>query len=266
MKFTGNKASGVRVRKSAAETRISLAVAVAAILVGLALAVPAPAQVVPQAKTSAGPALTTYGSNTILAWAGVSGQSADGQTVHKVAYKYYEDGAWEPQQFLTPYPAVSTTSAPALATAGTSEEADLSAYMAWRQDDGLVHYTVWDNTSNTFSDAPKIFCSTAACETTTSPALAGDSTTLYVAWTTESGGIRYATCISDGGCTNDDWTIYAAAVPGVNTSVAPALTVLGNHLYLAWVNKSGQIKVESAPLPLAASGVVWSSVPSPAGT
>jgi hypothetical protein len=230
-------------------------------LVGaLALCVPASAQVVPEAQTSAGPALTTYIDTPILAWAGASDHTSDGQIIHKVAYKI-NDGEWEGQQFL-PFPAINTTAAPALASVGNGSEGDLSetAYMAWRQDDGLIHYAFWDTTStpNTFSDGDLTLCDETICETTTSPALAGNNTTLYAAWTTAAGGIQYASY--DG----NSWTVYSsAAVKNASTTIAPALAVFDNQLFLAWVDPSHSVHIESAALPLSASGVDWISQPAP---
>lgn len=226
----------------------------------LACSRPASAQVIPQAKTSAAPALTTFGVNTLVAWAGISSVSADGQTVHKVGYKYFYDGAWQTQQTMPygtpPGTEINTTAAPALAQAEAEGDGLNHAYMAWRQDDGLVHYAVFDNSSNTFSTTDPSICS--SCDTISSPALAGDGTTLYAAWTTSSGTIQYASY------TDAAWNIYSVDVPGVSTKVAPALAAYGNDLYLAWVTEYNTIQVEHATLPLSSSGATWTTMPAPA--
>jgi hypothetical protein len=226
----------------------------------LACSRPASAQVIPQAKTSAAPALTTFGVNTLVAWAGISSVSADGQTVHKVGYKYFYDGAWQTQQTMPygtpPGTEINTTAAPALAQAEAEGDGLNHAYMAWRQDDGLVHYAVFDNSSNTFSTTDPSICS--SCDTISSPALAGDGTTLYAAWTTSSGTIQYASY------TDAAWNIYSVDVPGVSTKVAPALAAYGNDLYLAWVTEYNTIQVKHATLPLSSSGATWTTLPAPA--
>jgi hypothetical protein len=254
---TATRFDATRVR-ALKRTTISLTFALA--LTALALCNPASAQVVSQAQTSAGPALTTYVDTPILAWAGVSGQSADGQTIHKLAYKI-NNGAWEAQQFL-PYPAINTTAGPALATVGTPVEGDLSetAYMAWRQDDGFIHYAVWDYLTNTFSDDDPSVCDGTICEAATSPALAGSNTTLYAAWTTAAGKIQYASY------EDSSWTVYTADVPNVSTTIAPALAVYDNSLFLAWVDQTNHIHIENAALPLPATGGTWISQPAPSAT
>lgn len=213
----------------------------------------ASAQVVPQAKTSAGPALTTFGVNTLLGWAGISSETADGQTIHKVGYEYF-DGEWQAQQIM-PYPNINTIAQPALAEAEAEGDGLNHAYLAWTQDDDLVHYSLFDNTTDTFSTDDLTICS--ACETTKAPALAGDGTTLYAAWTTSSGTVKYASY------TGGVWNVYSAAVPGVSTTVAPALAAHGNELYLAWVTKYNTIQVEEATLPLPSSGATWTTMPAP---
>jgi hypothetical protein len=211
-------------------------------------------QIVPQAKTSYGPAATTFNGNTILAWAGISSETADGQTIHKVGYKYYFDGAWQPQQIM-PYPGINTTGQPALATAEAETDGFNHAYLAWRQDDGLVHYSLFDNTSDTFSTADSVLC--FSCDTATSPTLVGDGSTLYAAWTTSEKTVRYASY------TGGEWTVYSAAVPGVSTTVSPTLAAYGNDLYLAWVTEYNTIQVEQATLPLSSSGATWTTLPAP---
>jgi hypothetical protein len=118
--------------------RKSASLAVALALFAPVLSNPSSAQIVSQAKTSAGPALTSYAGETFLAWAGISGNSVDGKTVHKVGYKI-NDGAWGAQQIM-PYTEINTIAAPALATAATDGSAAQFVYMAWTQDDNLIHY------------------------------------------------------------------------------------------------------------------------------
>jgi hypothetical protein len=230
---------------------LTLALAVAA----ATGAAPAPAQVVPQAQTSAGPALTTFGENTLLAWSGISSETADGKTIHKVGYKYYYAGAWQPQQIM-PYPQINTTTQPAVAEAEAEGDGLNHAYLAWTQDDSLVHFSVFDNSTDTFSTDDSLICS--SCETTTAPSLVGDGTTLYAAWTSSTGTVSYASY------TDRAWTVYSAEVPGVSTTVAPALAAYGNDLYLAWVTKYNTIQVEEATLPLSSSGATWTTLPAPA--
>ena len=234
----------------------SLAIALAISLTTCAN--PASAQVVSQAKTSAGPALTTFGSETILAWSGISSESANGQTIHKVGYKLY-DGAWQPQQIM-PYTTINTTAAPTLATGEGEGDGFEHPYLAWRQDDGLIHFAIWDNTTQTFSTDDPTVCDGTACETPTSPALAGNDTGIFAAWTTSSGTVQYASRIGAA------WTIYSVPVPGVSTKVAPALTSYNNELYLATVTADNTIQVEHTHLPLSSSGGSWTQLNSPAAT
>jgi len=216
------------------------------------------AQIVSQAKTSAGPALTSFAGETFLAWAGISSETADGKTIHKVGYKI-NDGAWGAQQIM-PYPAINTIAAPALATAATEATAAEYVYLAWTQDDALVHYAVWDEATGSFSTTDPYICNYAECESIAAPALAGGTTALYAAWTTATGTIQYAAYASGA------WTVFPAAVPGVTTKVAPTLAVFGNKLYLAWINASNHVQIEQAALPLSSSGAEWSSMTAPAAT
>ncbi len=175
--------------------------AISTIAIALAISLPASlkpasAQIVSQAKTSASPTLTTFNTQTILAWAGVSSETAaNGETIHKVGYKLY-DLAWQPQIILS-FPANNTIAAPALATAAAGSDGFNHAYLAWVQDDNLIHYSVWDNATSTFPTPSSTICTGTICETSSSPALAGGGATLYAAWTTSSGAVQYAS-LSDG--------------------------------------------------------------------
>ena len=224
--------------------------AICHIAIAFVIALPISAQVVPQAQTSAGPALTSYAGESILAWAGISSESGDGQVIHKIAYQVY-DGAWAGQKFISDYPVNNTIAAPALAFG------DYQTLLAWAQDDNLVHYANWITTSQSFSAPVGPICTAAICKTTHAPAMAGNTDSLVAAWTTASGAVQYASY------TGSSWTLYTDAVPGVSTKVAPALAIFDNELYLAWVDSDNQVEVEHAALPLSASGASWTSMPTP---
>jgi len=220
-----------------------------------ASAKPALAQIVPQAKTSDGPAVTTFGVNTLMAWAGNSSETQDGQTIHKLGYKLHDlaSGTWQGQQIM-PYKAINTTAAPALATAEAQGDGINYAYMAWGQGDGLMHYAVWDYSANGFSTTDPAVCDTTLCQTIASPALAGDGSTVYAAWTRPSNLVHYASY--SGGA----WTVYSAALPNALSTVAPAIAAHGTDLYIAWVAEDASVQVEHTPLPLSSTSV-WTTLP-----
>jgi hypothetical protein len=197
----------------------------------------------PDAATSAGPALTTLGDSSVLAWAGAAGVSD-----HGVYYAMFNGSSWTPEADI---PGALTTTAPALGTAGGK------AYLAITPPgaNDRIHYYVSSGTAFESNGMP--LCEGEICALTrASPALAGDGSTLYAAWTTPAGEIMVATH------SNGLWRFAAAPVPHATTSptTGPAMAVYDHKLYLAWVAPSGEaVEVVSTPLPLSHSS--WSSEP-----
>lgn len=201
-------------------------------LSGLALA----ATQVPQAETSAGPAAAEFNGTTYIAWAGFH-EHPEG---YHVAYTTI-GGTQTVFDFYT-------TVAPALAAArGT-------LYLASRGNapapaaDAIYYSTV----SGTALQPPSL--AIPGAETTASPALAGDSATLFAAWTTTSGKVQYSFY-------NGSWNGPYATPAVTDTQIAPALAVYNGELFLVWV-KSGTSQLMYATLPIASQS--WSAA-SPLG-
>jgi hypothetical protein len=191
----------------------------------------ADARQVPQALSSQGPAFAGFNNLLFLAWAGLSGE-----TSHHVGFETY-DGSWSPQTIL---PGVMTTTAPAL---GATAQA---IYLAITPPNsgGEIEFYVFNGT--TFEPQGPL-CNQSCAATLAAPALAGDGTTLYAAWTTANGAIMYAQFI------NEVWLIASQPIPNAlaNPSTAPSLAVLGNQLFVAWTPPAGgSVSVTSATLPL----------------
>jgi hypothetical protein len=205
---------------------------------------PAPAADVPDSQSSAGPALAAAGgSRVIIAWAGEQGIDA-----HKVWYSTYENDTFTPQ---TEIPGALTRTAPALATV------DRVVYLATtppNADDEIYYYKSLASDAGYFDITPAPLCGADTCaHTRAAPALVGNRSILYAAWTTPTGKIMYATR------TDDTWHIFALAVPSAVTSptTAPALAIYEGRLYVAWAAPSGEgVWVASATLPL--SSASWS--------
>jgi hypothetical protein len=207
--------------------------------------------IVSEAKTSAGPALTTFNGTTVVAWAGVSGPA------HKVAYTTTAQNTglgspptgWSPQQFVCD---ACTTAAPALGATGGSLYLAMRGASANPADN--IYYSVWPASSTKgFSTTLTELCAGTTCpQTTASPALAGSGSALYAAWTTASDTINFA-ILSSG-----SWSI--APAPDVSTNppapnTGPALAVYNDLLYMAWVTACDAIVYATLPL---SSGALWS--------
>lgn len=189
---------------------------------------------VPQALSSQGPALASFDHLLFLAWAGISGDGS-----HKVGFETY-DGSWSLQTIL---PGVMTTTAPAL---GATTQA---IYLAITPPDsgGEIEFYIFNGTTFELQGP---LCNQSCAATLAAPALAGDGTTLYAAWTTANGAIMYAQFI------NGVWFMAAEPIPNAlaNPNTAPSLAVLGNQLFVAWTPVAGgSVAVASATLPLSGS-------------
>jgi hypothetical protein len=201
------------------------------------------AQQVPDSAGSAGPALAALDGKVVIAWA-----AAHGIQAHEVWYSTYVNGTFTPR---TDIPGALTISAPALATA------DERLYLATTPPDvdDKIHYYVSDGSD--FRDTPMPLCDARACaHTRAAPALLGDKSTLYAAWTTPAGDILYATHL------NGVWSIASQPIPNAKTSptTGPTLALYQNRLYLAWVEPSGEaISIIAATLPLSSDS--WSAQP-----
>jgi hypothetical protein len=203
----------------------------------------APAAEVPDSESSAGPALAAaVGDRVIIAWAGKHGIDA-----HKVWYSTYENDTFTPQSEI---PGALTRTAPALATA------DQVVYLATTPpdaDDEIHYYVSLASDAGYFDINPARLCGADSCaHTRAAPALIGNRSTLFAAWTTPAGKIMYATR------TDGAWHISALAVPNAVTSptTGPTLAIHEGRLYVAWAESSGEgVWVTSATLPL--SSVSW---------
>jgi hypothetical protein len=196
---------------------------------------------VSDAISSAGPVLTTFNHTTIMAWAGASSAAAE-----PVRYASFDGDRWSPTAEVRD---ALTLSAPALTAAGTH------VYLATTPPNAKDEIHLFVSSGDVFVPAPTPICDGDICaQTTAAPALAGDSTALYAAWTTLQGTIMVGSYL------NGAWKIQPAAIPDAVTTPAagPALAVFDNALYVAWVTPSGRsIAVESTPLPL--TGSSWSA-------
>jgi hypothetical protein len=189
---------------------------------------------VPQALSSQGPVFATFNNLLFLAWAGLSGE-----TSHKVGFETY-DGSWSPQTIL---PGVMTTTAPAL---GATAQA---IYLAITPPSSGGEIEFYRFNGSTF-ELQKPLCNQSCAVTLAAPALAGDGTTLYAAWTTANGAIMYAQFI------NDVWFIASQPIPNAvaNPNTAPSLAVFGNQLFVAWTPPTGgSVSITSATLPLSST-------------
>jgi hypothetical protein len=209
---------------------------------------------VPNAISSAGPAVTAYNDTIIVAWAGASGESS-----HHVYYSAFNGSTWTAQARV---PGASTTRAPSLATVGED------VYLATTPPGADDHIHVYQSTTGVFDDAYTRLCDETTCaRTQATPALAPAGSILYAAWTTADGAIMYAEysanrCpIGSPSCPPPSWKISPVAVPNAvaNPTTGPSLTLYDGVLYLAWVTPSGAVETESASLPLTAAS--WSTAP-----
>jgi hypothetical protein len=191
------------------------------------------ADVVPDAFTSEGPALAAFNGRTVVAWAGSTGVST-----HPVWYSSH-DGSWtSPAQI----PNALTTSTPALGVAAQR------LYLATTPPaaEEKIQVYVWDGSEFEANGAE--LCNGATCaHTRASPSLLGDGSTLYAAWSTPTGAIRYASMI------NGVWSIAGLPVPNASASptTGPTLALFQHQLFVAWVEPSGEaVSVAVATLPL----------------
>jgi hypothetical protein len=195
---------------------------------------------VPDARSSAAPALAVINGVLVVAWAGDSSTQP-----HAVWYSSF-NGSWTPQTVI---PGAFSTSAPALGAAG----GHLYAAATPPESNEQIHYYISNGT--VFEGNGAALCDASACaHTPASPALAGDGATLYAAWTTPTGAVSY------GALSNGVWKIAALPIPNAITkpTTGPTMTVYQNRLYVAWAAPSGTaVTVVSAPLPL--SGNSWSA-------
>ncbi len=202
---------------------------------------PASAAEVPDSQSSAGPALAAaVGDRVIIAWAG-----EDGIDAHKVWYSTYVNDTFTPRTEIS---GALSRSAPALATV------DRVAYLATTPpdaDDEIYFYLSLASDSGYFDINPAPLCGADTCaHTRAAPALVGNGSTLYAAWTTPAGKIMYASR------TNGAWHISALAVPNAVTSptTGPALAMHQGRLYVAWAESSGKgVWVASAALPVSSA-------------
>jgi len=180
-------------------------------------------QQVPNGNSSAGPAWTTFGGKTLMAWKGVA---ADPRIWWATSSSLEPDAGsnqytWTPIQ---PVPNALSSSSPALATLKGV------VYLVWKGPgtDGSMYWSKFDG--NGAWTAPQSV--SGAGGTSTGPALAASGGTLYLAWKDESDGTNiYWSTSGDGGRT---WSSQQP-ISGVGTSAGPALASDGaGGVYLAW--------------------------------
>jgi hypothetical protein len=195
---------------------------------------------IPSAETNAAPTAAALGGTTYVAWMGKTTPAADIWFTTSAG-----SGGWNSQQAIRD---TSTTQAPALAAVGNT------LYLAWRgQSPNLtdkIYYST--NTGAGWASAHPTVCSGNSCaETTATPALASNGSTLYVAWTTADNTIMLARFTP-----GSPW-MFATTPATTNARTAPALVIYQNTLFLAWVAE-GSSQVMYATLPL--SGGSWSQI------
>jgi hypothetical protein len=129
-------------------------------------------------------------------------------------------------------------------------------YLATTGTDERIYYYV--SQSGTFDDKREPLCDAGTCaHTLAAPALASSGSTLFSAWTTPSGGIRYAEL------KNGAWTL-GGALPFdsaiTKPTAAPSLAVYLGRLFVAWVSPADNaLWVASTALPVTSTS--WSDPP-----
>ena len=199
----------------------------------------APASEVPDALTSQAPAVAGLNGTTFVAWSGWSGVQS-----HTVWYSTL-NGSWSPQAQIRD---ALTTAAPALGVLGQQ------VYLATTPPDSgdEIQFYLWNG--SVFESGGTLCDGVTCAQTLATPALLGNGTLLYVAWTTPNGAIGYATFI------NGVWFIASSPVPNAATDPAkgPTLALYGNQLYVSWVDTSGAtISTAVSTLPLSSGS--WST-------
>ncbi|MBV9267138.1 MAG: hypothetical protein JO061_13290 [Acidobacteriaceae bacterium] len=187
---------------------------------------------VPQAQSSAGPAVAALGGTTYIAWAGIQPQPEN--LGYHVAYTTL---GGTPTVFSSTF----TRVAPALAAArGT-------VYLAIRGNAPLssADFIYYSSLSGTELTPPTTLLPGA--QTKAAPALTGDSSTLFAAWTAANGAIQYATYAHS-------WSAPQTTPFTANPLTGPSLALFNGNLYVAWVGSSNQLNFAS----LALSTGVWS--------
>jgi len=199
----------------------------------------ASADEVPDASSTEAPAMTGFGERLVLAWAGESGTQE-----HRVWYSTF-NGTWTAAAEV---PDALTTAAPALGVA------DNHLYLLVTPPgvNNKIYYYAANGT--TFTADGLQLCDAGACaETRAKPALLGDGSTLYAAWSTANGSIGY------GALSHGSWFVSTPSIPHAltNPSLGPTLALYQDKLYVAWVDPSEQVvSVATATLPLTSSS--WS--------
>jgi hypothetical protein len=189
---------------------------------------------VPSALSSTGPTLAGYEGRLFIAWTGKSTAST-----HRVWFSNF-NGTWTTEEAIA---GSSTSTAPALGVA--AQQLFLAATSPTAG--GEIEFYAYNGLTFVAHGA---ICQGVTCaQTLAAPTLAGNGGTLYAAWTSPTGTIRYAKLDSAG------WTIAPAAIPLAmsNPDNAPTLAVFNNRLYAAWTAPAGgAIEVSSTPLTSAA--------------
>jgi hypothetical protein len=175
----------------------------------------APPQQVGLVGTSAGPALSTFGTGLYLAWKGVAGDE-------RIWWAFFDEGAWGPQNQL---PGATTSGAPALTAFGDY------LYAAWKapDPDQGIHTASYDG--SVWSEPTTV----PAVGTAVGPGLAPKPRTLQMAWDGPAGDDRI---YWDERGFPQPWTLQRA-VPGASTSDRPALARYDGMVFMAWKGPVG---------------------------
>jgi hypothetical protein len=194
------------------------------------------AQQVPQALTSAGPALATFDNLLYLAWAGAAPVGT-----RRTWFATFDGTSWSAQSRVADS---FTIFAPALAVANKQ------LYLATTPPDtnGEIDLFVLDGA--TFMSNGTLCGGQTCAQTTAAPALIGNGADLYAAWTTPNDEIQYAERV------NGVWSIATNPIPNAHPlpGTGPTLAILDHRLYLAWSPATGgAVSVTSASLPLSAN-------------
>lgn len=203
---------------------------------------------VPDTSTGGSPTLTVFNDVLYLAWMGVA-------PVGALAESWYAtyDGTWSA---VSEIPGSYTSAPPVLAVA------DQVLYMATTPPN-TQEIDIYQLGSSGFSLQGPLCEGVTCAQTEASPALAGNSTTLFAAWTTPTGSIMYAQ-FTDGA-----WSIAPNPIPNAsaNPATGPTLATYQNQLYLAWTDASGgAISAVSTALPLTTTSFSNPMVQVPAQT
>lgn len=199
----------------------------------------------PGIESTFGPAVAQLGNTTYIAWTGILEQPEG------LGYKvWYRTLSASSGTFLNVY-----TTAPLALT-----QARGTVYLAIRGNAPLPQPdNIYYSSLNTALDLQSPTTTLPGAAASGGPALTGDASTLYAAWSTSTGAIEYAayTGPSNAGSWSTPASTPALTTPGRR----PAIALFNNMLFFAWVSP-GTSLLEYATLNLTSG--LWST-PEPIG-